>query len=324
MRGQVACWVVVLAVVGMAAGWAAATSVPATQGTPLVQAVPWTLNGGPAQPGAVLVGTTPLVGLRTTLGMLDPKVKIASGAGGAVTLTRDKMEVKFASFRLPDKLPPTGDKAFFQVQFQSNSPQMWVNGAPVPLATPGIVFQGTTYVPQAVLQPLFPDYQISMAFDSATKAVALTYRPKPPKPVLTSRPMPPGPRPQPAAQMGCAPTSGAQGVPTQEFGKAGAKLEITALLPITHGCHVRTEAELKRAYQLHPNDIHLTIVDLFGPDSQKYQPKVPGGMRACVGINGKNTFQYAGRTVSIEKPEGGEYQVSDIVPIIENEIQASK
>ncbi len=266
------------------------------------QAVSWSLNGGIALPGALLVGTTPLVPLRATLGMLDPKVKIAAGAGGALTLTRDKL----------------------QVQFTPKATQMLANGGTVPLAAPAVAVRGVTYVPQAVLQPLFPDYQISMVFDPVTKAVALTYRPKPAAPMMTSRPIPPAPRPQPPAQMGCAPGSGGQGVPTQEFGKPGAKLEITACLPITHGCHVRTEAELKRAYQLHPDDIHLVIVDLFGPDASKYLDKVPGGMRACVGINGKNTFQLAGRTVSLEKPEGGEYQVSDIVPIIENEIGAAK
>jgi len=45
-----------------------------------------------------------------------------------------------------------------------------------------------------------------------------------------------------ASGQACAPTpgGGAEGVPTQEFGEAGAKLEIVAALPITHGCHVQT------------------------------------------------------------------------------------
>jgi len=122
----------------------------------------------------------------------------------------------------------------------------------------------------------------------------------------------------------CAPTpgGGAGGVPTQEFGEAGAKLEIVAALPITHGCHVETEAELKKAYEKHPEDIHLVIYDLFGNEGQEFV-RQNGGMRALVFINGKSTFELNGKSVKLEVIEGGSYVPSDIVPIIDQEVKAS-
>ncbi len=120
----------------------------------------------------------------------------------------------------------------------------------------------------------------------------------------------------------CATTSGggAEGVPTQEFGKKGAKMEIVAMLPITHHCHDSTEATLKEAYKKHPSDIHLTIMDLFGKDGQAAVQQY-GGQRALVVIDGKSSFTLDGRQVALEKTEGGSYQVSDIIPIIEQELK---
>jgi len=122
----------------------------------------------------------------------------------------------------------------------------------------------------------------------------------------------------------CAPMPGApgEGVPTQEFGKAGAKLEIVAALPITHGCHVQTEAELKKAYEKHSEDIHLVIYDLFGREGQEFV-RQNGGMRAVVFINGQSSFKLNGKSVKLEVIEGGSYVPSDIVPVIEQELRAS-
>jgi len=143
-------------------------------------------------------------------------------------------------------------------------------------------------------------------------------------------PLPPGMTPAGGARAAagsggdaaCAPgtTTGGEGAKTQEFGKKGAKVEVIALLPITHGCHVNTEAELKKIQQRHPDDIHLTIVDLFGPDAAKYQQQVGGG-RTLVSINGRTEFELGGRTVVLERQENGSYQVGDLAPIVEEELK---
>ena len=118
----------------------------------------------------------------------------------------------------------------------------------------------------------------------------------------------------------CAPTGGgAEGVPTQEFGEQGANLEIVAALPITHGCHVETEAELKKAYEQHPDEIHLVIYDLFGKEGQEFVAQ-HGGQRALVFINGESSFELNGRRVKLEVREGGTYVPADIVPIVEHEL----
>jgi hypothetical protein len=124
--------------------------------------------------------------------------------------------------------------------------------------------------------------------------------------------------PQAAGGAVCAPSGASTGsVATQGFGKQGAKLEIVAALPITHGCHVETEAELKKAYEKHPNDIHLTIYDLFGPEGQKYVAE-HGGQRAVVFINGESTFEMNGKSLRLEMLENGTYSPSDLVPLIES------
>jgi len=115
---------------------------------------------------------------------------------------------------------------------------------------------------------------------------------------------------------------GAGGVATQEFGKKGAKLEIVAALPITHGCHTTTEAELKNAYGQYKSDIHLTIYDLFGSEGQAFVGK-NGGQRAVIFINGKTSFQLNGKTVTLERQEGMSYQPSDLGPIVAQALKQS-
>ena len=113
---------------------------------------------------------------------------------------------------------------------------------------------------------------------------------------------------QPAAAGGsCSTTApksgGAGGVPTKEYGKKGAKVEILALLPITHGCHVQTEAEVVKAQAAHPNDIHLKVVDLFGTEGQQLAQQ-NGGQRALVLINGKSSFELNGKTSQVRVHRG--------------------
>ena len=111
---------------------------------------------------------------------------------------------------------------------------------------------------------------------------------------------------------------------TQEYGKAGAKVEIVAVIPVAHGCHATSEAELKKAYQAHPNDIHLTIVDLQGPDAAKYRDKIGGVNWTVIAINGKSEFTVNGKKVQLQKAEGMSYQPSDLVPIIEDQLKGGK
>jgi len=110
--------------------------------------------------------------------------------------------------------------------------------------------------------------------------------------------------------------SGGPYAKTQEMGKPGAKLEIIAVLPVAHGCHATTEAELKKAYKAHPNDIHLTVVDAQGPEAAKYQTKVKVPW-TVVSINGKSSFDLGGKKVTLEKQEGMTYEPSDLGPVIE-------
>ncbi len=121
---------------------------------------------------------------------------------------------------------------------------------------------------------------------------------------------------QAASGGGCgASDPNAPSAPTQEFGKKAAKVQIVAALPITHGCHVQTEAELKKAYKAHSQDVHLVIYDLFGKDGQAYVKK-NGGTRALVLIDGKSKFKRSGKTVLLERAEDGTYKPGDIGPIV--------
>jgi len=124
-----------------------------------------------------------------------------------------------------------------------------------------------------------------------------------------------------ASDAACATSSGGgQNAKTQEFGKAGAKVEVLALIPVAHGCHATSEAQLKKAYQAHPNDIHLTIVDSQGPDAAKYRSKVKVNW-TVISINGKSAFTVNGKQVQLEKAEGMSYQPADLLPIIEQQLK---
>ena len=121
----------------------------------------------------------------------------------------------------------------------------------------------------------------------------------------------------------CAVGQSGAAASTQELGKPGAKLEIIAVLPVAHGCHANTEGELKKAYKAHPDDIHLTIVDLQGSDSAKFREKV-GRNWTAVSINGKTSFELDGRSVKLEQAENGSYRPADVAPIIEMALKAAK
>jgi hypothetical protein len=117
--------------------------------------------------------------------------------------------------------------------------------------------------------------------------------------------------------------SGGGAAKTQEFGKPGAKLEVVAIIPVAHGCHANSEATLKKAYQQHPKDIHLTIVDLNGPDAAKYRSKAGGVQWTVIAINGKYQFDLDGRRVALERAEGQSYRPADLIPIIEQQLKAT-
>ena len=119
---------------------------------------------------------------------------------------------------------------------------------------------------------------------------------------------------------GCAPAVGGPAAELQEFGQEGAKVEIIAVLPISVGCHAATEAELKKAYEAHPDDIHLTIVDMASPEAADYRSRVGVGW-TVVSINGSSTFELDGRSVTLQQMENGTYRTSDIAPIIEDELR---
>jgi hypothetical protein len=126
---------------------------------------------------------------------------------------------------------------------------------------------------------------------------------------------------QPASGEACSTGASGGAAKTQEFGKPGGKVEVVAIIPVAHGCHATSEAALKKAYQEHPKDIHLTIVDLQGPDAAKYRGKVGGVKWTVISINGKYQFDLNGRKVALEKAEGMSYQPSDLIPIIEQELK---
>ncbi len=117
-----------------------------------------------------------------------------------------------------------------------------------------------------------------------------------------------------------APVGSGAGAKTEELGTSGAKLEIIAVVPVAHGCHATSIAELKKAYRSHPNDIHLTIVDLWGPDATRYRDRV-GATFTRITINGKYQFDLGGRNVALEKVEGGTYRPADLGPIIGAELK---
>ena len=124
-----------------------------------------------------------------------------------------------------------------------------------------------------------------------------------------------------ALETACAPPAGGgASAELQEFGQEGAPIEIIAVLPISVGCHASTEAELKKAYEAHPDDIRLTIVDMASPKAADYRSRVGVGW-TVVSINGSSTFDLDGRRVKLEQMENGTYRPADIVPIIETELE---
>jgi len=149
--------------------------------------------------------------------------------------------------------------------------------------------------------------------------------PKAGRATMAQAPAAPGASQAPAASgPGCVTPSGASGksVPTQEYGKKGAKVEIVAALPITHGCHVNTESELKKAQKAHPNDVHLIIYDLFGPEGQAFMKK-QGSFRTAIFINGKTSFMLNGKPVTLEMQENTTYRPEDIGPIVEQQLKTT-
>ncbi len=304
--------IAVVLALGCACAWGStakpvARTKAATQGVPRPKLV---VNGKPADGAAIVQGEVPLLRLRfavATVPVGRTGVTIEEAAAGEMTVSRPEAIVRVRAW----------------------SKQMYVDGQSTPLPTAAISGATGLYVPVEVLQALYPDYTIALAYEASTRTVQFAYEAKPvapaPAPAATLPAPPPvatAPATPPAASAAaCAPSGPSRGVATQEFGKKGAKLEIVAALPITHGCHVRTEAELKKAYEKHPEGVHLTIYDLFGTDGQKFVAE-NGGQRAVVFINGKTSFDLGGRKITFEKMEDMLYRPADIVPTVDQELSA--
>jgi hypothetical protein len=109
---------------------------------------------------------------------------------------------------------------------------------------------------------------------------------------------------------------------TTTMGPEGAKVKITALVPIANPCHAATVAALREVYSAHPNDIHLTLIDFEGPDSGQWRQKL-GVTCATVDINGQYTFNLDGRTVTFQKKEGMSYTPADLKPVIEDALKTA-
>jgi hypothetical protein len=103
------------------------------------------------------------------------------------------------------------------------------------------------------------------------------------------------------------------------MGPEDAALNIIALVPTERGCHDATIAALRQAYEAHPEDIRLTLVDFFGPRANEWKGKL-GVTCATVDINGAWTFDLEGRSVTLQKKEGGTYVPSDLNGVIEAEL----
>ncbi len=105
----------------------------------------------------------------------------------------------------------------------------------------------------------------------------------------------------------------------EAMGPEDAKVKIVALVPIVNPCHAATVAALKKVYEDNPEDIHLTLIDFFGPDSGEWKQNL-GVSCATVEINGQRTFDLKGRTVTFQKQEGMTYQPTDLHTVIEGEL----
>ena len=103
------------------------------------------------------------------------------------------------------------------------------------------------------------------------------------------------------------------------MGPEDAKVKIVGLVPIANPCHAATVAALKEVYEDNPEDIHLTLIDFMGPDSNEWKQKM-GVTCATVAINGQYTFNLEGRTVTFQKKEGMTYQPTDLKAVVEGEL----
>jgi len=112
---------------------------------------------------------------------------------------------------------------------------------------------------------------------------------------------------------------GAAFAETEAIGPEDAKVKIVAMVPIANPCHANTVAALKKVYEDHANDIHLTLIDFMGPDSMEWKQKL-GVTCATVEINGQYRFNLEGRTVTFQKAEGGSYKPSDLETVVEAEL----
>ena len=104
------------------------------------------------------------------------------------------------------------------------------------------------------------------------------------------------------------------------MGPEDAKVKIVGMVPIVNPCHAATVAALKEVYEAHPDDIHLTLIDFQGPDSEEWKQTLGGVTCATVAINGKYTFDLEGRTVTFQKKEGMTYQPTDLKTVVEGEL----
>ena len=109
---------------------------------------------------------------------------------------------------------------------------------------------------------------------------------------------------------------------TTTMGPEGAKVKITALVPIAEGCHAATVAALQEVYSAHPDDIQLTLIDFKGPESNKWKQEL-GVTCATVSINGQYTFNLEGRTITFQKQEGMTYQPADVRTVVEAELKSA-
>jgi len=109
---------------------------------------------------------------------------------------------------------------------------------------------------------------------------------------------------------------------TTTMGPEGAKVKITALVPIAEGCHAATVAALQEVYSAHPDDIQLTLIDFKGPESNKWKQEL-GVTCATVSINGQYSFNLEGRTVTFQKQEGMTYQPADVRTVVEAELKSA-
>ena len=313
MRRHVMGGLLALAVV-LTAGWAsAAGKQPAAKAKPAVAVVKLRVNGALSTARVIVVKGVPMLAADSVGEVFHVGSPAAAVmAEGEIALTRAEAIVRV----------------------RPGAKVMRVDGQEIALPAPATVQATRGYVPAQVLQARFPECRVAMGYQPRTSTVLLNYTLL--KPVAAVAPAPeeaPAPAASVVAQApaapttggpaACAPSSGGAGVATQEFGKAGAKVEILSLLPITHGCHARTEAELKKAQAAHPGDIHLVIVDLFGSEASKYLSKVGNKQRPVVSINGNTRFTLNGKRVVFEYQEDRLYAPSALAPAIEEALKAS-